>query len=133
MSRSCFVHLSQILDFKSPLKSLKAAWEAKTPKGKWQMIYDFGSFGSELSQINLFSTLKFGWLGYLTGAMIVLYYCMVCFTVYFYIAEGHFQICMKSFCVFGAITTVSPLKNLSTYKEMFRGFAPRIFCLFNEF
>lgn len=109
MSRPFLEHLSKIFNFKSPLKSLKSVWEAKTPKGKWQMIYDFGSFGSELSQTNLFSTLKFGWLGYLTGAIIGLYYCMLCFTVYFYIAEGHFQSCMKSFCVFGLITTVSKL------------------------
>lgn len=107
MSWSFFKHLSKFLDFESPVKGLKAFWETKTPKEKWQMIYDFGSFGSEITQNYLFSTLKTGWLSYVVGAMGGLYYCMLCFTIYFYIDNGHFQGCAKSFCIFGVITTVS--------------------------
>lgn len=104
---SLFEPLSEDVNLRSSFKRLKAIWATKTPKQKWQMIYDFGSFGSEIIQINLYSTLKFGWLGYLIGIMCTLYYCMMLYTIYYYIDKGHPQGCVKSFCIFGVISAVS--------------------------
>lgn len=89
------------------MKGLKAMWNKKTPREKFQVIYDVGSLGSSTIQLNTFTTLKLGLMSYVLGGVGVIYYAAVVFTVYFYSSRGQFQDSLPSFCMLGMITAVS--------------------------
>lgn len=98
---------------------LKAEWKKKTPKEKWQFIFNIGSFCAETIQINLFTTQKVGFFGNYLVFMVLLNFALAIFTVYFYISIGEFQKCFSSFCVTGIFVNV-----MSNKVEMSNGHCP---------
>lgn len=102
-----FQVLSELKKILASCVGLKSKWNKRTPKAKWQMIHDIGSFTAKIIQVNLYTHQKLGPLAFTLGAVCFNYYVVVLYTVYFYHKNNQFKDCLPCFCLMGVITTVS--------------------------
>lgn len=89
------------------IREIKANWEKKTPKQKWNRLYEFAKKSSELIQIRFLTDYSVGIVGYCPAIALVLHCALFMYTMYFNINRGLYQECLPCFCVFGVATCVS--------------------------
>lgn len=88
-------------------------WPKKTPKQKWQFIYDIGRYASDLTGIRILSDLKVYWLTAIPGALVVVYFALAAHTVWYFTARGRFIECLPCTCMLGLATSVKKInKNI---------------------
>lgn len=84
-------------------------WLIKTPKQKWQSIYNFGDFVAKLVGVRVLSNMKFNWLTPACGLMFLDYLISVVYTIYYYFERKQYLKAIECTCIFGMVTVVSDL------------------------
>lgn len=84
-------------------------WLIKTPKQKWQSIYNFGDFVAKLVGVRVLSNMKFNWLTPACGLMFLDYLISVVYTIYYYFERKQYLKAIECTCIFGMVAVVSDL------------------------
>lgn len=84
----------------------KYTWSRRTPKQKWNAIYNFTKFLANLIQIGILDDRENGPLMYAPLISGVAYYTSAIYTIYYYSMNGQFYESLSCFCMFGVLTSV---------------------------
>lgn len=90
-----------------PYKLSTFFWKSKTPFGKLRSLYNFIKFFGCLLQMEIFTRHPNGPIIYLIISTGVVTYFLLFYTTYFYIYNGDFFKCIRCYCMFGLLTSVS--------------------------
>lgn len=96
----------KLKDFANFWKKIKTAWENKTPRKKWYLLYRFVQYLGDLIQLRILSTNKVGLIGYSPVMFLVINISLAMYTFYYYVSRGSYVEIIPCFCVYGAIVPV---------------------------
>lgn len=91
-------------------------WLKKTPKQKWQFVYDIGNFMVEVIGVRLLSDMKFVWLTPVCGLMGLYYFISVIYTIQYYFEREKYLKSIECTSIFGMATVVSHIQIYKTIK-----------------
>lgn len=91
------------------LQSKRFQWYEKTPKQKWQMIYDFTKSSAEIIGIHALGDMKNNWYSATIGLIILFYISTAAYTIYYYTNRGEFLRGSECLCCIGIVVTVSSI------------------------
>lgn len=92
---------------KKQFDKLKAFWDAKTPKQKWQTIMNVPTKMLELIGVRLLSDMKVYWYSYLGGSLAVLYVSLVSYTLLNHFFKGEYLEGLECTYTAGTVSLVS--------------------------
>lgn len=116
------VMLNPFGSFQSRYKDFKEKWHNKTPKEKWQSVYNFSKMTCEIIGIRVLSDIKNYWYTISCGLDGILYFVLVTYTVQYYFRRGEYIRSMECTCLIGIVVLVSFCINfeiLCTYINKF--------------
>lgn len=91
---------------KNLVQKLVEKWRIKTPKQKWQFIYNIGDFMCDLVGIRVFKDLKNYWYTASCGLGASVYFITVTYTMIYYFKQNAFLRGVQCLCLFGHAVTV---------------------------
>lgn len=82
-------------------------WLSKTPKEKFNVLYEIGNKMCRLVGIRIFSDMKVYWYTASDGIMYAIYFLLVIYTIVYYTKIDEFLRGLQSTVVIGIVVTVS--------------------------
>lgn len=89
------------------LQLKRKQWDKKTPKQKWQSVYNFNKLLAELIGLRILSDMKNYWYSAVIGVIIIFYIITATYTAQYYSMRGEYFRSLECFCVSGIGVTVS--------------------------
>lgn len=97
---------------KAFFNKLNKNWSKKSPKQKWQMIYDIGNKCSEIVGIRFLSDNQLTWRGIGSAVLLVYFFLTLIYTLVYYGVNGRFLTGFHCLCLFGIMVAVGvPFSN----------------------
>lgn len=94
------------------LWKFQSDWKNKTPKQKWNILYQFIRFMGDFIQVRVLSTCEVGLIGYIPALCAVLHLILAIYTIFYYCSIGSLSECLRTFCVSGIVASVRWKKHL---------------------
>lgn len=109
---------------RAKIDRLQMKWQSKTPKQKWQIIFNTGKVSSELIGIRVYGDMKTIWKSGICAVVISTCLLMILYTIPFYCIRNEYIRSIECSCPLGIIIPVSfivcfvrPNRCLSTYER----------------
>lgn len=81
-------------------------WNLRSPKQKWQVVFNFGAKISEILGIRVYTDAKNDWYSYFGSVMAIAYAILVSYTIWFHSTRGDFLKGIECTYTAGIVTTV---------------------------
>lgn len=91
---------------------LNENWSKKSPKQKWQMVYDVANKCSEIVGIRFLSDNQRNWRGICCAVLLVYFYSTLIYTLVYYGVNGRFLSGFRCLCLFGIMVAVGVTFNI---------------------
>lgn len=88
------------------LKNFKEEWRMKTPKQKWQFVYNLAAKSGELIGIRVYTDLKVNWFSYFGLLLGVIHIPAVTYTLWISHQKGELLKGMQCLCTLGIMISV---------------------------
>lgn len=107
----------------SKYRNIRKKWQEKTPKRKWDFIFNIGRVMSELIGLRIFSDMKIYWYTASSAVLLTLNYFVTAYTIQYYFRRSEFVRGIECTCFVGITTLVGSL----LINEIFSAFAKEFF------
>lgn len=101
--------MSEVLNKLKLLKQFKQfqrEWTKKSPKQKWQVVFNFGAKSFELCGVRVYTDMKVHWYSYLLVLAALIYVIMVSYTIWFFFKQGEYFKGLECTYTVGIVTSV---------------------------
>lgn len=95
------------------LKLKQEAWYKKTPKQKWQTVYNGVDNLYRLIGVRFFSDMKNYWYSYTSVLLMMIYVLLMIYTYHFYSKRGNYIKGLECTCGASVVTIVSLTKTIN--------------------
>lgn len=102
--------------FQKYVKKPIEEWRTKTPKQKWQTIYDIGAILSESIGVTIYTTMENYWYSYVSEVLVYVFFLTASYTIWYYFGQGEYFRGLQATSAFGIIFSVKYLS--SEYPEI---------------
>lgn len=95
------------------IREIRENYNRKTPKGKWQFIFDVANSLATKTGVRVFNDLKVKWFSLICGICGFDYLISSLYTIFYYFKKNEFFIGLESTCVSSVSTCVVNMDRLS--------------------
>lgn len=92
---------------RAKIHSVQFRWQSKTPKEKWDILFETGRISSEVLGIRIYSDVKTGWYTLIGAIVITSCIALITYTIQFYCVRNEFVRSIECSCPLGIIIPVS--------------------------
>lgn len=85
----------------------QAEWSAKTPKQKWELIYNTGRLPSKIMGMGAYEGRDNNWLSKIAGAALIICYFLIFYTIQGNIRRKEYIKTIENCCSIGVLTSVN--------------------------
>lgn len=79
----------------------------KTPKQKWQIVYNIGGYLSESVGCTVYTTMKNYWYTYIAEVLVFTYFVLTLYTMWYYSREEEYFRGLQGTCSIGIVFVVN--------------------------
>lgn len=82
-------------------------WRNKTPKEKWQAVYNCGGLLSESIGVTVYTTMDNYWFSYFSEVVSAIYFLTSIYTIWYYYEKQEYLRGLQGTCAIGIVVAVS--------------------------
>lgn len=130
----------ELLNFLKEFLTIKQDWPRKTPKQKYQFVYNIARFSLDLTGLRVLSDLRIVPMTFVTGAIVMSWAGLTMYTIVYFACQGRFADVLPCTCLLGIMTSVGidqcflffELQNVQSIKIIFQSFTAYLMCTLGQ-